>query len=55
MVLDDIGAYYISVDENSGLMSVRNELTRDDALSYTVSSNSFNARYVHLLHSSPNS
>ena len=39
MVLDDIGAYYISVDENSGLMSVRNELTRDDALSYTVSIN----------------
>ena len=39
MVLDDIGAYYISVDENSGLMSVLNELTRDDALSYTVSFN----------------
>ena len=36
MVLDDIGAYYIRVDENSGLLSVRQELTRDDALSYTV-------------------
>ena len=37
MVLDDIGAYYIRVDENSGLLTVRQELTRDSALSYTVS------------------
>ena len=39
MVLDDIGAYYIRVDENSGLLSVRQELTRDNALSYSVSRN----------------
>ena len=37
MVYDDIGAYYIRVDENSGLLSVRNELTKDSAMSYTVS------------------
>lgn len=33
----ELGAYYFSVDSASGLMRVRNELTRDDALSYRVS------------------
>ena len=35
----ELGAYFFSVDPNSGLMRVRTELTKDDALSYTVSVN----------------